>query len=330
MDNVTHSLTGLALSRAGLNRVAPHAAWILLLAANAPDIDVVSLIHGSPAYLCHHRDFTHAIAFVPLLAVLPVLLVRLFVRAPFAWKRAYLVSLAGVATHPALDWLNTYGVRLMQPFSPQWFQAGTTHVVDLWMWAVLVTAALWPLLSRLVSSEIGVRTGSAGRGIAIFALAFLVVYNSGRYVLRERAVAVLDARLYHGRAPLRVAAFPHSANPFRWVGLVEGESFHMRHDVDLLGEFDPTAGQTYYKPEPRPALEAARQTAPFREFLRFSQYPYWRVAPLDEPEGALLVEAMDLRFGPPSNPRFVAAAVVDGTNLVRRASFRFRGNRNRQ
>ena len=39
MDNITHSLTGLMLSRAGLNRISPEATWVLLLAANAPDID---------------------------------------------------------------------------------------------------------------------------------------------------------------------------------------------------------------------------------------------------------------------------------------------------
>jgi hypothetical protein len=42
---------GLALSRAGLNRLTPQATAILLLAANAPDIDVVSAAGGSLAYL---------------------------------------------------------------------------------------------------------------------------------------------------------------------------------------------------------------------------------------------------------------------------------------
>lgn len=323
MDNLTHTLTGVALSRAGLNRLAPHAGWILVLAANAADIDAVSLLSGPAAYLSYHRDFTHAIAFVPLVAILPLLVVRPFIRGNFGWKRSYLISLSGAAAHPVLDWLNTYGVRLWRPFSGEWHQASLVNVADLWIWAVLLVALLWPLLSRLVSSEIGARAGT-GRGIAMFALVFLVLYPAFRYVLHERALAVLDARLHHGRTPLRVAAFPDFANPFRWVGLAEGGAFYVRYDLNLLAEFDPSQGQVYYKPEPGPAIEAARATAVFREFLRFSQYPYWRAVPVDEPEGAVLVEAMDLRFGPPSEPRFVAAALVRRDHRVERTWFRFR------
>src|ERR1043165_1620564 len=40
MDPLTHTATGLFLSRAGLNRWTPLATPILLLAANAPDIDI--------------------------------------------------------------------------------------------------------------------------------------------------------------------------------------------------------------------------------------------------------------------------------------------------
>ena len=38
---LTHSLTGLALSRAGLDRLCPRAAWLLILSANVPDSDIV-------------------------------------------------------------------------------------------------------------------------------------------------------------------------------------------------------------------------------------------------------------------------------------------------
>src|SRR5580700_4729841 len=40
MDPLTHSATGLFLGRAGLNRYSRQAPWILVLAANAPDIDI--------------------------------------------------------------------------------------------------------------------------------------------------------------------------------------------------------------------------------------------------------------------------------------------------
>ena len=42
MDQLTHTAVGLFLGRAGLNRWTPHATPILIMAANAPDIDIVA------------------------------------------------------------------------------------------------------------------------------------------------------------------------------------------------------------------------------------------------------------------------------------------------
>lgn len=322
MDNLTHTLTGLALSRAGFNRVVPQATLILLLAANAPDIDVVTALGGSLTYLKWHRDVTHSLAGVPLVAILPVLVARLVARKPIPWLACYLVSLAGAATNPLLDWTNVYGVRLLAPFSREWFQGGFTHIFDVWIWAVLGLAFVWPWLSRLVMSEIGAKA-APGRGLAIFALCFVAAYSAGRYTMHQRAVAVLDSRIYAGAAPLRVAAFPGAVSPFRWTGIVEGEGFWSIHELNLLEEFDPTQGRMLYKPEPSPALEAARRTPEFQQFLQFAQYVYWRLTPLDAPEGARRVEAMDLRFGPPWAARCVAAAVVLAGQRVESAGFRF-------
>src|SRR5437588_5837978 len=101
MDQLTHSATGLFLSRAGLHRVTPYAGVILMLAANAPDIDIVSAVGGPLTYLHYHRYLTHSLALLPLIALLPVLAVRLFARQPLRWPGAYLISAAGVASHLA-------------------------------------------------------------------------------------------------------------------------------------------------------------------------------------------------------------------------------------
>src|SRR5436189_490339 len=134
MDPLTHTATGLFLSRAGLNRLTPYAAPILILAANAPDIDVVSGLGGSLNYLNYHRHLTHSAILLPLMALLPVLLVRLFARRPLRWAGAYLISAIGVASHLALDWTNIYGIRLLLPFSSRFFHLDITSVIDLLIW----------------------------------------------------------------------------------------------------------------------------------------------------------------------------------------------------
>ena len=326
MDQITHSATGLFLSRAGLDRLTPHAGAILILAANAPDIDVVSAAGGALNYLHYHRHLTHSIALLPLMAVLPVAAVRLFARKPLRWPGAYLISLIGVASHLALDSTNIYGVRLLLPFSARWFHLDLTSVIDLWIWAAILLALAAPAISRLVSAEIGAQArGTAGRRFAIAALAFLLLYNGGHALLHSRALAILDSRLYQGAAPIRVGAFPEPLVPWHFRGLVETGEFFSLHEVDVLAGFDPNAGRILYKPEPSPAIEAARSTSAFRIFLDFSEYPYWRVQPLGEPENAVSVEAMDLRFGSPAKPGFVATAILNARREVLRSWFTFGG-----
>lgn len=323
MDPLTHSLTGLFLGRAGLNRYSGQAPWILVLAANAPDIDIVSLAGGQLNYLHYHRHLTHALVAMPVMALLPVLLVRLFARKPFHWLGGYLISLAAVASHLLLDYTNVYGIRLLLPFSSRWLRLDLTSVVDLWIWAVLLISLAGPALVRLVNTEIGARTKSSGRGFAIFALLFLLLYNGGRAVLHARAVSTLESRIYAGAAPSRVAALPGALNPMSWRGLVETPDFYSVQEFNLSGEYDPARGAIFYKAEPTPAVKAANDSPDFREFFQFSQFPLEHSLPLPDPEGATRVEAMDMRFGTPTQPGFVVTAIVNNRLQVIRSWFNF-------
>jgi inner membrane protein len=323
MDNLTHSLTGLMLARAGLDRFTPRATLILMLAANAPDIDVVSLMAGADKYLHYHRWLTHAIVLAPVMALLPVLIAWIFRRNhKIRWLPAYLISLIGVATHLLLDWTNFYGIRLLLPFRQTWYKLETTAIIDPWIWTVLLLACLGPLLSRLVSSEIGARPAK-GRGGAIAALAFILLYNGTRYTLHERAVALQEGRVYDGATPRRVSAQPSALNPMLWRGLVETDSAFIVQTVNLTTDFDPGAGRQFYKPEQTPAMQAAAQTEVFRNLMDFSDFVLWRATPAPEPAGAQQVELIDLRFSAPPAPRFTAMAIVDSQLHVIRSWFAF-------
>lgn len=328
MDPLTHSATGLFLGRAGLNRFSSQAPWILVLAANAPDIDIVTLAGGQINYLNYHRHLTHSLIAWPVMALLPLLIVRPFARQPFRWLGGYAISMLAVASHLLLDYTNAYGIRFLLPFSGRWFRLDITSVVDLWIWVVIIVGLGGPVIARLVNAEIGDRNKSAGRGLAIFALLFLCFYNAGRAVLHARAVAALESRIYAGIAPLRVAALPGAVNPLAWRGLVETRDFYTVMDFNLLEEFDPLRGAIIYKAEATPAIQAANNSSVFRDFFKFSQFPLERTVPLGEseggaaaPPGAVRVEAMDLRFGTPAQPGFLAQADVDNRLQVLRAWF---------
>jgi inner membrane protein len=323
MDPLTHTATGLLLGRAGMNRWTPQAAVILALAANAPDIDIVTAAGGSLNYLHYHRHLTHSLAAAPVLAILTVVLVWIVRRKPVQWAGACAASMAAVASHLLLDWTNLYGIRLWLPFSSSWLRLDLTPVIDIWIWAALFLAFAGPFLARLVSTEI--TSGKPeprpqGVRLAWLALVFLLLYNAGRAVLHERALAVLNSRLYSGTTPARVAAFP-SQNPWAWRGLVETAGFYAVESVDLSGRFDPGGGHIFYKPQPDPAIDAARHSRAFQIFLQFSQFPLWRVTPAAAPENGRSVEVFDMRFGTPAELGFHASALVDQRGIVFGAAF---------
>lgn len=322
MENVTHTLTGLMIARAGFGRV-PRAALVCILAANAPDLDVVTAFWGTHVYLEHHRGFTHGVLAAPFIALLCAGVGRLSAKSAYPWPLAFCAALTAVFSHLFLDWTNIYGIRLLAPFSPHWHRGDIASVFDPLLFLIMLSCTLWPMLGRLVSQEIGART-QYGTGSARGALLLALLYLGARGMLHDRAIASLDARLYDGRDAIRTAAFPHMANPFRWTGLVDTPDAYRVLPVDLFAEFDPDAGRILYKgAEKNPAALAAAATRPFQAIAGFSPYLFWQVGADVVPEESFVVEAVDLRFGLPGEGRFTARASLNSYFKVLRSEFHF-------
>ncbi len=154
MDNLTHSLAGAVLGQLGLKKKTGLGMATLIIAANIPDIDAFATLLDGVQHLAIRRGITHGpIAMV----VLPLLLTGIMIwfdrwqtkrgkrpagRLPI--HKGWLLALAyiGCLSHPALDWLNSYGVRLLEPFSSQWFYGDSIFIIDIWIWAALI-AGVW-------------------------------------------------------------------------------------------------------------------------------------------------------------------------------------------
>jgi len=118
MDNLTHSLVGLLIARSAPGLSVPRAAVLCVIAANIPDLDIVSAIDPA-TYLVYHRHITHAVVAIPFMAALAVLLVNLWGQRSarvVLWLH-WALALPAVGSHVALDMMNSYGVRLWLPFS---------------------------------------------------------------------------------------------------------------------------------------------------------------------------------------------------------------------
>lgn len=151
MDPIAHTFTGMALAAAGLRRATPLAATALFLSVNAPDVDIVASFSAEYTSLAFRRGWTHgvlALALWPLVLTGILLVWDRYVRlrrkpdaAPARAGPLLALTAIGVISHPALDWLNNYGLRWLMPFSGQWFYGDALFIIDPWFWLLTGGAA---------------------------------------------------------------------------------------------------------------------------------------------------------------------------------------------
>ncbi len=280
MDPLTHALASYSLKRAAFPRVAPSATIAMLIAGTIADMDSLSKFAGPSAFLAFYRTYCHSL--------LAALLFSLLVTLPFFLRRRgsaeiqtsplpiFVAALTASVLHLLMDLCQSIGVELLWPFSTRRFALDWVAHLDLWILGILLAGILLPTLSRLVTEEIGAKSkGPRGKVGASLALATMILYFVLRFILHGNALAAMESRTYRGELPRKAAAFAESVSPFRWHGIVETES--ALHDAEVevgpAASFDPDSAVTSYKPEPSPALDAARDTAVARRFLRLARFP---------------------------------------------------------
>ena len=309
MEPITHFLTGACLGRAGLNRKTALATLTLTLAAEAPDLDILSRFGGPAFGFAHHRGFTHSFLGLPLDAAAVVGFVYLIWRLrgrkvkdpnlPPRWGLLFLYACLAGISHILLDFTNNYGVRPFWPFSEKWYSWDIVFIFEPILFGFLLLGLIVPSFFSLIDNEVGARSrGPRGRVAATLALLGVVVLWGLRDYEHRRAVSALGARTYQGAEPLRASAYPTMTNPFHWYGVVETPAFFALAPVDSLGpEVDPEGRlQIRYKPEETPVTLAAKNSYLGRAYLDWAQYPITETETLDSPEAGYVVEFVDLRF----------------------------------
>ena len=309
MEPITHFLTGACLGRAGLNRKTALATLTLTLAAETPDLDVLSRFGGPAFGFAHHRGFTHSFLGLPLDAAVVVGFVYLIWRLrgrklkdpnlPPRWGLLFLYACLAGVSHILLDFTNNYGVRPFWPFSEKWYSWDIVFIFEPILFAFLLLGLIVPSFFSLIDNEVGARSrGPRGRVAATLALLGVVLLWGVRDYEHRRAVSALAARTYQNAEPLRVSAFPTMTNPFHWYGVVETPAFFALAPVDSLGpEVDPEGRlQIRYKPEETAVTLAAKNSYLGRVYLDWAQYPITETETLDPPGAGYIVEFVDLRF----------------------------------
>jgi inner membrane protein len=285
MDNVCHTLVGAALAEAGLKRKTAFGTATLMIAANIPDIDVIAVPLGHS--LGFRRGVTHG---VPALVILPIVL-TLMVLAWHRWRRPqaeppnqkWLLILAaiGTLTHPFLDWMNTYGMRWLMPFSGQWWYADTLFIADPWIWLAL-GAGVW--VARRRERTLPARS----------ALAFVAVYIAAMGLLTSASRRGVRAALTgQGVTADTVVVEPVPANPlsrrviYRWQG-----AYHLATYAVLDAKLS-TPWFTIPLNDGLPVVARANQTRQGREYHSWARLPYYVI---DETKDTAWVTIADARY----------------------------------
>ncbi len=242
-------------ARRGHRSAGPGAATTtaLVLASNAPDIDIVTTARGGAAYLQWHRGPTHG----PLGIVAlgggdgrdrlgrPALTDRQGDARPDEGRSAtfgmlFAVSMVGVLCHILMDFPTSYGTRLLSPFSWHWFAADLMPIVDVY----LIVASFAGLL-------FGQASEASRRRNAAIVLVLMAANYGVRAVARHEAIG-LAPRVF---GPL----MPQPCDPART------DSGRFWRDGRATGRRDAAA----LAPQARPA-GASPTSRPCRRFCRRS------------------------------------------------------------
>ena len=331
VDNLCHSLVGAALSGAGMRRRTGLATVTMVIGANLPDVDVlVYAFGGGTTGLAFRRGWTHGIL---AMVVLPFLLAAIMTRVgramqarrerrgrptlgpPIQPRQLLLISAIAIWTHPLFDLLNTYGVRLLMPFSSRWFYGDTLFIVDPWVWIAL---GIGTFISIRRARAVPVGAGSAAvmhraerpARLAIVAVTTYIAVMAasswiGRRVVERQAIAAGWDR------SLRVMVAPRPISPY---------SRDVVRDMGLWYEI----GELTWSPLPHydvtgtPVLKttnAATMTAlatqSGREFASWSRFPFAEVAATPE---STVVRFDDVRYGAPNRRSFASVSIVVARN----------------
>ncbi len=284
MDPLAHTLFGATMAEAGLKRKTALATATLIIGANIPDVDGVAMLVSSDYALLMRRGWTHGIL---ALMIWPFILAGAMYgidRLLQSWNRLkergrngppmnprWLLGVAflGVWSHPLLDWLNTYGIRLLMPFSDTWFYGDTLFIVDPWLWlltgaaVVLARSDSWKSITAWI--VLGAATTALVTGADIVPLAVKIIWSIGIAII---ILLRWSGRFQQSAQPVALSLLITSA--LYIVFMYSGAKMTVNHANSYLSEIGVEAAVVMPNPVPAQPLLRTGVAASETHYYRFS------------------------------------------------------------
>jgi inner membrane protein len=280
MDNLAHTLAGAALGQAGLRRLSALGTATLVIGANLPDVDALAFVFGDQvdAFVIR-RGWTHGIL---ALVVLPFVLagivigwdrlVRRRIHAaaePVNPRRILILAAIGIWSHSLLDLVNTYGVRLLMPFSDRWFYGDALFIIDPLVWGALAVGA------GISRARLYRDAGNPYRPARV-ALVAVSLYMTAMAVSSRVGQSIVERQAAAGPAA-RTMVSPVAMDPLRRRVVRDLGTWYEIGELDLWPEPRYTANRITRKGADFPQSRAAAQTDVGAAFLAWARFPRFDV-----------------------------------------------------
>ena len=306
MFNSTHTFVGLTIARAGFDDWVPRAAITAAIAANLPDIDIVTALSGTATYIKYHRGITHSIVGIPVLALILTAFMYLFTEN---FWRTYLVALVAMATHPVLDLANTYGLRPFLPWDGQWQYGDLLPIIDPYLDAILLIGILAGELFK-----------DSKRLMTWLAIGLVAAYVGARIELRGLAKSQLETLAANTLGTENWAVSPDILNPLVWDGIVQVPKQMLKVSIDPLDQRMTETGRmdrTNVRLIPKRALASESAMA----LLPFARFPVMRVQGMP---GGFRVLIFDYRFyNDTTNTALGTEIILDRSSQITKETLSF-------
>lgn len=297
MDPVTHGVIGLAVSAFSgdpvslLNPVSIGCA----IGAMSPDIDIITKIKGDYVYLKHHRGISHSLpALVILAGIITVGLSPFF--EEFNFSKVFLWTFIGCFSHTFFDMLNSYGAKLLMPFSKKKSTVGILMLYD-------------PVITLLCSLLIFIEEKSLVFNIGI--VTGFTLYIAVRFLMKYHGSDIINKEYSRNHNIIEVNVLPALMAFHKWDFIIETEDYHIVGQVNLVTKHILERNR-FKKPEDH-VLELFDDTEIGKYFKEFT--PIYHVARLEHRD-KIILKSIDLRYFLRNNFMHHATAIYDKEHKI--------------
>ena len=265
MDPLSQGTVGAAFAQSTANKKNIFKISVIgFLAGLAPDLDILIQSSTDPIlFLEYHRQFTHALLFIPFGSLIVAVLIFQLVKNSMRFRTVYFASLLGYATHGLLDACTSYGTQLFWPFSNERVTWNNISIVD-------------PLFTIPALILIGIAIKMKKKVFGFFSIAWIAFYLSLGFVQYERALTAANQLANErGHNPERLTLKPSFGNLILWKSIYQhNETFYVdairtaQSSTWCLGESIRVFDYQYHLPN---LEEESQQKKDIERFRWFSQ-----------------------------------------------------------